>query len=439
MALPPVGQGWLAFVLLIPLLLAALGQGFAYGFIGGMVAVMTAGIISRYGLLLEPSMVDGSPGWNYLGFFLFGLAIALLSGVVGEVKDLNFKKCVCLAAWGVLFEAILLLVLPAHIALPLHQSKVALVLASVGGVWIVSFLVYLFVLSVVMLLQKRETQLAAGAVLALGMAIPLMQVSPLGEEAIRVVAIQTEAKDIETLSALNESAFDVDPDFIVWPELSASSIAAGGDTTVLEQYSKDSGSPPFVTSYQDSAEDMPHNTASVFAGSEKIGAYNKRKPFAGEKNLHTAGTEAVTVSVGEHRARLNICFDSSFPAVMRDGIREDQPDLILLPTLDPPAPYGTIQALHAAYTPFRAAELGLPIVRADITAYSQVVDANGAVVAEAGSGTEEVITAWVGKPRWTLYRVLGDWFLYLCGVLAVGLTVSSIRKKKNPLGVSQAL
>lgn len=119
-ALPPVDAHPLVWLVLIPILVASLGQGFAFGFIGGLGAVMIGGQASRMGLFLEPSLLDGDPGWNYLGFFLFGLAIALLCGLVGEVKKIRLRQVFTLSAWAVLFEAALLLYLPAHIALPLH-------------------------------------------------------------------------------------------------------------------------------------------------------------------------------------------------------------------------------------------------------------------------------------------------------------------------------
>jgi apolipoprotein N-acyltransferase len=418
-ALPPVGAGWLTFLILIPLFASALGQGFAFGFLGGLGSALLAGAASGQGLFLEPSMLQADSSWNYVSFFLFGLVIGLMGGLVGEVKELEFRHCFVLAAWGVLFEAMLLLILPAHIALPLYQNGAALGIASVGGIWLVSYLVYLVSLLLVRALVEKKTWKWGVAGMALSILVAWPGIKSSDEHEILVAAVQTEAVDIETLTNLSRPAEEQHAQFIVWPELSAFDIAYDGEISKLEELSQNDLHSAFVTTYRDATEPMPHNVASIFYQGERIGQYAKRKPFAGEVKEHAAGTEAVTVSATGKKVRLNICFDSCFPAVMRDQIKDDLPDIILLPTLDPPGPYGTIQALHAAYSPFRAAELGVPIVRADITAYSNIVDSNGAIVAEAGSGTEEVITAWVGAPRKTVYRWAGDWFLYASILFAI--------------------
>jgi apolipoprotein N-acyltransferase len=93
---------------------------------------------------------------------------------------------------------------------------------------------------------------------------------------------------------------------------------------------------------------------------------------------------------------------------------------LVLPSLDPDTPRGIAQALHGAWTPFRAAESGLPIIRSEITAWSQVTDARGRMIAEAPPGQGVVITGAI-RPgqRWTFYRLAGDWFLGLAVVLAL--------------------
>ncbi|HVL38793.1 MAG TPA: hypothetical protein VM328_05325, partial [Fimbriimonadaceae bacterium] len=101
--------------------------------------------------------------------------------------------------------------------------------------------------------------------------------------------------------------------------------------------------------------------------------------------------------------------------------------------LDPVAPYGFVQAVHAAYTPFRAAETGLGIVRAETTAYSMIVDGRGQILAEAGSGTEEILQAELRKPtRRTIYLLLGDWFLYLCGIVVLAGVLTGARGRVEP-------
>ncbi|GMV89518.1 MAG: hypothetical protein AMXMBFR81_24490 [Chthonomonas sp.] len=100
------------------------------------------------------------------------------------------------------------------------------------------------------------------------------------------------------------------------------------------------------------------------------------------------------------------------------------PVLLTLPTQDPRAPFGTVQGLHTAYNPFRAAELGLTLVSAECTAFSVFVDACGRIEHLAGVGTEEVVVRKVDlRSRPTPYRVVGDWFLYLCTLASLSYVV----------------
>jgi apolipoprotein N-acyltransferase len=108
-----------------------------------------------------------------------------------------------------------------------------------------------------------------------------------------------------------------------------------------------------------------------------------------------------------------------------------------VPTLDPVGPYGSVQAFHAAFTTFRAAENGVPIVRADTTAYSMVVDARGVIVAQLGSGTEGVkVVEVTPERRSTVYRQVGDWFLWVCGFLVVAGLIQGRPSPKKPKGSS---
>ncbi len=101
---------------------------------------------------------------------------------------------------------------------------------------------------------------------------------------------------------------------------------------------------------------------------------------------------------------LNICFDSCFPWTMRETALKGA-DVIALSTLDPQSPNGFIQSAHAAFTPFRAAEVGIPIVRAEQTAWSMVVDGSGKILGMASVGFEGSLARSVAKSSHpTLYR-----------------------------------
>ncbi|CAN5543619.1 hypothetical protein BH11ARM2_BH11ARM2_27240 [soil metagenome] len=136
------------------------------------------------------------------------------------------------------------------------------------------------------------------------------------------------------------------------------------DTSSLCALSASEGNAPFVTSFNDDSQPFPHNASALFSSGRESSRYEKRKLFGGEAADHTSGDRAVAAGdVG-----LNICFDSCFPSVIRDTVKLGA-TVIALPTIDPPSTNHFLAAVHAAYTPFRAAENGVAVVRADGYAY----------------------------------------------------------------------
>ena len=425
LSLPPHGWsffGWIAFV---PVLLAVADFGFAFGLISGIFICLFAAWLDAHGFLLRGDVADGSPEWIYAGFLLFGL-IAGFSIRMWVASPRLKGKPWALAACAVLFEALLLLYLPAHMALTQNRSTALLYLASWTGIWGVSYLVWLanFGLAQLLLAGMRRK-----AVLCyLGCCLLSLSWLPAEHGDLRIAMIQTRSTDKDELTAMNEGAGAEGASLAVWPELSGMVMATQGKVDDLMKVARAPGQPAFMTTYEDPADPLPYNVARIFTADGPSVIYRKRKPFAGEAQQHAAGNAPVEAAAGETTYGLNICFDSCFPNVMRDTARLPNVSVVLLPTLDPVTSYGVSQSLHAAYTPFRAAELGLPIVRADASAHSMAVDANGRVLADLGTVQDEVLTVGI-KPgkHWTFVTWAGDWFLVVCGALAV----LGFRKKRR--------
>lgn len=429
LALPPVGGSPLGWVAFVPVLIASRERGLAWGFGLGMAAMLFSAVLTRLGWFYAPSLLDGSPGWNYAGLAIFGIVGGLTCGVWGETTRRSKWRPALVAAWAVLFEAALLVYLPAHLALTQARVPAMLNLAGWTGIWGASFAVWLVNLTLAEFLALGKGREAAATVLALGLVTTLVPFGPPSEAgAVRVAALQTPEGLLTDLADRNRRAAELGAELVVWPELSALDIALRGDARALRDLSKEPEQPPFVTTFEDDAT-PPHNLAALFDGGTESPRYAKRKPFGGERFKRAAGDRAVAVPVSGIVVGLNVCFDSCFPAVIRETANLPDVGLILLPTQDPVAPFGTVQAFHGAYTPFRAAESGVPIVRADCTAYSMVVDSRGRVLAEGGSGTDEILVAdVVPERRWTLYRALGDWFLWPCGIGCAAALLTSWRR-----------
>lgn len=421
LALPPSSLGFLGWICWVPAMVGSRTRGVAIGFATGIGVCLLAAYLAASGLPYAQKRDEGDPGWIYAGFAIFGLVAGFLLAVMASAKGpVDWRRGLVWAAWAVLAEAALLVYLPAHVALTQWNNGFGLFLASIGGIWMVSFLVWATNIFLAGLLVEKRLALASYIAISCFLTQPLWSIVPPQTGSLRIAMIQTEAADEETLSALNRRAGEMGDELAVWPELSGMGLAPGGNTEALVALAAQPGQPPYVTSYADASRPMPFNTAAVFGPGGESAPYRKRKPFAEERAIHQAGDQAVAVDVPGAHAGLNICFDTCFPNVMRNTAHLPNVNLILLPTLDPPTPHGVIQAIHAAYTPFRSAEIGVPIVRAECTAWSMATDHRGRVIARLGLEQDRILIANV-RPisRKPIALLLGDGFLVVCLGLVV--------------------
>lgn len=414
LALPLGEQSYLVWIALVPLLRGSKEKGFLVGFVLSLVAIFFAAWLAKTGIFYEHKNFEESEGWLYTGFGLFGFAFALSVAFCAD-KKIGTKPLWWLAALGVLLEACLLIELPAHLALSLYRHPIAMLLASVGSIWLLSFLVWLGNLWLAQLPIKRAMGFGA-ALMALTLVSSFVTLPGSGPKVL-VAALQTAELDDRSLESSQRKIAERGPLLTVWPEFGGMVMAVGGDAKALSDLAKTSS--PFATSFRDAHDPLPHNVASVFSEAGESPRYQKRKLFGGEKKMHTAGSTPVAANLRGHGVGLNICFDSCFPSIMRETATIPGVNLIALPTIDPPSTHYFVAGIHAAFTPFRAAETGLSIVRADGYAYSMIVNSTGAIVAEAGVGEEILFAEVSASPRRVPARWLGDVVLYGCGVLLV--------------------
>jgi apolipoprotein N-acyltransferase len=433
--MPPSNFSLMAWFALVPLFGSVMGTRFIFGVLGALLTALTGAVVLATGMLPASHPFAGEVNWVFAGYMLFGLLLLVVAGTVSEMKVIRYRHIPLLAALAVSMESLMMVILPVHLALSQYRNPAALALASIGGIWAVSFLIWATTFLIVKNTSSPRTTMIPTltwcAVLAIvwnTVALPKAETT-----SFKVAVVQTQETDLKALSKLTNSAAQKGAQLVVWPELSSISIAPQGNTADLIKLSKEPNEPAIVTSFEDDAKPKPHNVAALYWHGTESARYFKRKPFAGEATLHQRGDKAVvagwTVPIG-----LNICFDSCYPAVLRDTVQSADVGLIALPTEDPPSTNGVVQALHSAYTPFRAAELGTSIARADITAYSMIVGSDGRILAELAPG-ENVLVAKIAPPRDTIYKHLGDWFLYLCW-LATGIwiirRIAKTKRKQNP-------
>lgn len=409
-ALPLGEQGYLAPIALVPLLVSTRRQGFIWGFAAAIITLFLCGFIASQGWLYrEKWPYPPGTAMVYAACGIFGFAVSLTTAFAADVK-VGEKPVWALAGLATLFEAALLIELPGHLALTQYRNSGMLAIASVGGVWVVSFLLYWMNLTISRL-EFRQMWVGLGlvGVVLVGGLLPPSTAS----EGMMVAALQVDINNSERVEEWHRQAVEKEIPLAVWPEFAGISFV-GRDTKKLLDLSQTTA---IITSFPDDNRPKPYNVASVFYKGTESERYRKRKLFGGEKKDHTPGNKALSVPFDKHRVGLGICFDSCFPMSMRQTARGA--DLIALPTADPLSPHGFLAAMHAAYTPFRAAETGAPIIRTDSDAYSMVVDSAGTIIAEAGIGDAMIVTKMPFRFRNPLAAFLGDFMLVVAGFLVV--------------------
>lgn len=420
LALPLGEQGYLGLFALVPLMAAVRNRGFLVGFLTSLAAIFICAWLATQGTFYESRNFDESPAWIYAGCGLFGLVVSLTTGSWAESKSGYWV----IAAGATLLEALTILEIPSHLGLTQYRHPIMLQLASIGGIWFVSFLLWWLNMALAALpIRKAITMIAT--CLALWFGTSWIKLG--GDADARFALIQTNSDGIERF---HRAVSAQSPKLVVWPELSGTALSSPDDTNQLKELSAQTA--PYVTSFVAAHDPLPFNAAALFRAGNESNRYLKRKPFAGEKQEHAAGTDPIAVPFAEKFAvGLNICFDSCYPSVMRDTAALPNVRLIALPTLDPPSAHYFASGLHSAYTTFRAAETGVPIIRADFLAFSMFVNSYGRIVKEVGPGEWTVTANLHPENRFTLQKAAGDWWLVFCVLAVLNAIVAKSRSRQK--------
>ncbi|MEI8283014.1 MAG: hypothetical protein WCG75_11450, partial [Armatimonadota bacterium] len=366
LALPLGEQAWLAWFMLVPLLIATKEKGFLVGFLGGLAAVFWCGLLANIGVFYHAKNFEPDSNWTYSGCGLFGIVFSVFFAIWADRKN-HEKSAWWFAALAVCLESILLIILPAPLAITQYRNPIMMVVASGVGIWGVSFLVWF--LNVACLRSngwRSLTGLVAVvswlATFTSSIALRNSDEGKSGEKLVGVVQIG-DAMEKELLDS-HHSTSEMHPEFIVWPEFSGMMFVRGEDTSKILELSQTSS--PIITSFRDTFQPFPHNVASLFENGLESNRYEKRKLFGAENSMHTAGTKAVAVKNSKGMViGLNICYDSCFPYIIRETAALPGVSVIALPTIDPDSRHYFIAGMHAAFTPFRCPENGVAMVRSD--------------------------------------------------------------------------
>ena len=445
LALPPFNAEWLGWAAFVPLLLAARSRRALEAVGLGMVVGAFCGAVQA-GWYHDTSRLF----WAYIPFlwisFLFGI-VALAAARVPETWP-PLARVLLTASVGVGGEWLTsFLPLPLNIALCQYKNLALIQVASVTGIWGVSFLLWWVNAAISEAVQRRQWYpLRVGIVLvgfALGLGVLALR-HPLAGPMLRVAAIQDltreETGDMAPMpptavdrTQMTKNAVADGAKLIVWSEESCGGefdpASVKDETRLLAKSLRTA----LVVGYSDDARPKPFNCAAYLApdGSVLTPVHHKVHLYLAEQQTNQSGQRATVVETAQGPVGLEICFDSCYTGTTRETVQAGA-RLIAMPNYDPPMPRGVLHRLHGAMLPFRAVEDGVPFVRADSNGLSQIVDARGRIVAQSPLYRPDILTGTValGSGRGTFFTRWGDWLAYLClAVDAAGLFLILKRKR----------
>ncbi len=479
LALPPFDAEWLGWVALAPLLAAVATPGrrtlHAIGL--GLLAGIVTGVV-QIGYTPDAKNLN----FAYLPFIWIGLMFGAMGALIAAARERwpeapPWVQVIFVACVGVAVEWLTTLSpLPVGIALCQWRNLPLIQIAAFTGIWGVSFLLWLCNAALAVLALRRRCDSTAANVIIL-VALPVVasfcwgvraDVSRLASYSnssergtlVKLAAVQDyngidgdnpngtregggDVPDIETLM---RQAADTGAELVVGSE---EAFGSGfipnepGDSIALLAKEKKTH---LVVGYQERGDaEKDFNCAALIAPSGKaLGVHRKVHLFLGEKNAIQAGREATVVESGEPKlgkVGMLICFDTCWTSLTRAAVAGGA-RVIAVPNYDPPTHHAVLHHLHAALMPFRAAENGVALVRADPNGLSMVVDPWGKISASSPLYRAEVVAAKIplGDGKGTFFTRWGDWLAYLCVSIVVAVAITAVvstlsaKRRSSPSG-----
>jgi apolipoprotein N-acyltransferase len=473
LSLPPAGQGWVAFLAPLPLLWLVRTtrprRGFALGAVFGL---------AYFGAVLYWILLFGELAWGALVALsaLFTAVFGLLAPAIWRSRHPVWSSLGLAGLWTVLEWG--------RGAWPLGGfgwgqvgstqtgNPSLLRLASVGGVWAITFVVMLVACLLLLALERAAERRPAAigyALVSVALVVaPVAIAFPSAEgPTVRVAAIQVDVRSARSLSGADEdiavARMNIDlhrklaadpPDLAVWGEGSLDPGATSDPSTVeaVRTVIRDVGAPTLAGAVVNDPDGEQRTSALLFDGSGAlVDRYDKVKlvpfgeyvPFrrwlgwidaidqipvdrAPGAAPHTVRTDGLP-SFGTP-----ICYENSFPSIERAMVREGAAFFVLT-TNNASYEMTAASRQHVLMSQLRAVETGRWFVHAAVSGLTAIVDPRGEVVAERGlfvpGITRQTIRA---SDAETPYVRFGDWVVWLSFALAVG--VFAVPRGRRTLG-----
>lgn len=474
LAIPPADLGPLAFVAFVPLLIAVRGAGAGRGALLGFVFGA-----AYFGVLMSWLVPVSILGWSILALGSAAwMAIIFAHAAAVWRDDRPLRTALAVGAGWVAIEW-LRGMMPfggfswGGLGYTQHDNPLLLPLASLGGVWTISFVVMAAnVLVLAAALRVREggwlvaaRLLSVAAVLAI--APGLVPLAEPGGPAIDVAVIQgnvpihlaIESRIIEDRvvaedhARLHRSLAGDPPNLAIWPE-NALDLDPTRDASLRELVGgaiRDVGVFTLVGAITESDDGRLFNDNLLYDRSgQVVGRYTKnhlvpfgeyvpfrdllegRVPQIDEvREDLTAGTEPGHFDIPAGSFATAICFENAFPGLVRRYVRAET-DFIAISTNNATFRRSPAARQHIVMSELRAVENGRWVVHAALTGKSAFIDARGQVLETTELFEQAVLRRGVpaGEGR-TVFNVIGGWLpaVYVLGALAAVIAPRRRRRR----------
>lgn len=310
---------------------------------------------------------------------------------------------------------------PVSLALTQHTSAWACQLAAVTGQWGITWVLWFGASALVFgAINRQRCLLAAGVALFVMTSLPITPTPVSVPGTIGVAAIQAPG---ERTAAEITMKLPASVSYVVWPE----QVQLDHDPTT-RQAAMRSHKYVIGSFERELSTRKSTNSARLFSPSGvAVLVTDKRHLFGKEVLQYRKGVPSQAVDVGQGvRVAVPICFDMIYPDVARRLVKGGA-NLLMSPNSDPDSPTNSFHRLHLAIVRLRAAENRVPIVWSEVSSYSSIIDASGAVLKQAPASSEAAVVAMIRvADQKTIYTRFGDWFAVLCLIATLGLIGSQL-------------
>ncbi|HEX3421749.1 MAG TPA: nitrilase-related carbon-nitrogen hydrolase, partial [Candidatus Udaeobacter sp.] len=319
-------------------------------------------------------------------------------------------------------------------------------IASVTGLWGISFVVFLFASTVATLIsgagklsQRRGLAIAVGFVISVVLVFGewRLQSNPAAEP----VAVALLAKDVpmslylgseeQALQLLHEYANEIrrvtptGTQAVVLPEkIARVSASALPEVDALFSSAATSIRAAVVLGLVRKTSSGSFNSSRFYSADGKLEAnYDKHHLIPGIEP-EKSGDKRITLDQPSGRWGLQICKDMDFPTLSRE-YAADGADLMLVPAWD----FNVDRWLHSRMAVLRAVEDGFALARSARNGLLTLSDNRGRILAETATAPDRFVSI-SGMlnvaPLETFYAQTGDWFAWLCVAAFVVLLASRL-------------